>query len=76
MEFAIGIGGTIMKNKRGLARTGLPHLLIKIHVLPLLEPRRLALGQICLHREVCLGKVECVFVIAHKRLYFRAQRAQ
>ena len=66
VQLAIGVRRPIVQNKLGFARSSPAHLAVQIHVLPLLQSLRLALGQVGLHRKIRLGQVQGTFVITHK----------
>ena len=54
-----------MQNKLGASGALFTNFFVQVHVLPLLQALRLPLSETRLHREICLGQIQCVFIIAH-----------
>ena len=65
VNVAIGVGRAIVQDKARAACAGLADLLVEFLLLPGRDPLRLALGEVATHREGCVGKVKCVFVVSH-----------
>ena len=72
MDVGIGVGWAVVQDEFFGARARLTNLLIKIHIRPLLQTRRLALWQVCLLTEFsfrqiyCLLEFECWCFSGHK----------
>ena len=75
MKMAIGIGRSIMQDKRCASRF-LPQLLINIGIQPALQPTRFPLRQSGTHGKIGLWKVQGVLVIGcrsiHGNLFYRS----
>jgi len=67
VDVSVGVGRAVMENPQGPLRGGLANAGVDVHLLPLLEHLRLELGQVGLHRERGLGKVERVLVVHRGR---------
>ena len=65
VDIAVGIGRAVVQDELGPAGTLGADLLVEFFLLPLLDPARLALGQVAAHRERRVGQVEGVFVVGH-----------
>ena len=65
MQIAVGIRRPVVQNEFIAAGAGGANRGVQIFFLPALHLLRFALGQIGLHRELGLGQVQSVFVIAH-----------
>ena len=62
VQMTIGIRRPIMEDKRWIFRLFFLQVTVKIHLCPALEHLRLALVEIRLHGEFCLGKVQGLFI--------------
>ena len=54
-----------MQDEGRLTLAHFTHLLVKVHLFPLLKPLRLPLGEIRFHGKTRLGQVQGVLIIAH-----------
>ena len=70
VQLTIRVGGAIMQDEGRLSLARFTHLLVKAHLLPLLESLRLPLGEIRFHRKTRLGQVQGVLIIAHRTSKF------
>jgi hypothetical protein len=61
VDVAVGIRRAVVQHEHRAALGGLAHALVDFLVLPLLDPARLALGQVAAHRERGVGHVDRVF---------------
>ena len=65
VDVAVGIGRAVVQDEFGAAGRDLAQLLITFFVLPLLHPRRFALGQIAAHGEGGFVEVYGLGVVGH-----------
>ena len=65
VQISIRIRRAIVQNKLGAPGALLTDFFVQTHFLPLFQALRLPLGQTRLHWKMCLGQVQCVFIIAH-----------
>ena len=65
VQLTIGIGGAVVKNETGPARTLFPDAGIQVHALPARQHFRFALRKTRLHGELCLRQVQGAFVVSH-----------
>ena len=70
VQLTIRVGGSIMQDEGRLTLARFTHLLVKTHLLPLLEPLRLPLGEIRFHWKTRLRQVQGVLIIAHRMSEF------
>ena len=67
VQSTVGERRAVVKVEQGLALVLFKHLVVDVHLLPVLEHLRLALGQTRTHRELGLGEIECcVILLCHK----------
>ncbi len=65
MDVAIGVGRPVMQHESRASPAGLAQRAVEVHGFPALEYLRFALGQIALHGESRVGKIQGIFVISH-----------
>src|SRR5690606_5429230 len=63
VDVAVGIGRTVVQDEGRTAGGGLAHALVDFFVLPLLDPARLALGEVAAHREWGVGHIDRIFAL-------------
>ena len=63
MQITVCIRRAIMQNKQGLALVFLHQCIINMILFPLRQKLRLALGKTRAHREISLGKMDCLVVV-------------
>ena len=61
VDVAVGVRRTVVQDEGWTTGGGLAHALIDFLVLPLLDPARLALGEVAAHREWGVGHIDRVF---------------
>ena len=67
VQSTVGERRAVVKVEQGLALVLFKHLVVDVHLLPVFEHLRLALGQARTHRELGLGEIECcVILLCHK----------
>ena len=80
MDVGVSVGRAVVQDEFFAARARLTNLLIKIHIRPLLQTRRLALRQVCLLREFrfrqiyCLLEFDCGCFSGHKGVSSEKQK--
>ena len=65
MDVAVGVGRAVVEYETRSAFRLLANLLVKLFLLPFLDPLRLAFGEVAAHREGRIGQVQGVLVIGH-----------
>ena len=63
VNVAVGVGGTIVQNEKGLALVLFHQLVINALLLKIAQHIRLSLGEGSAHRKVCLGKIDRFVVV-------------
>ena len=67
VQSTVGERRAVVKVEQGLALVLFKHLVVDVHLLPMLEHIGLALGQSRAHRELGLREIECcVILLCHK----------
>jgi hypothetical protein len=65
VDVAVGVRRAVVQHEARPPGRGLADLLVELAALPVGHPLRLAPGEVALHREGGVGKVQCFSVVSH-----------